>query len=333
MEIVKVDPYDEAMVAAWHAAYTEGSDADRVAPTTMARHEIAVGLRPDRHAERWEAYAAIESGRVVGALMVRLPLLDNRTLLMFSLAVPPAERRRGIGSALYQKVVELARAEGRTSLLTELHEPYQSTGPVDGRRFAERRGFTQRIEDLHQVLDLPVDPNLLDRLAADAAAHHAGYQTRTWVGPCPDDLVSKYLVLKSRFMTEVPLGELDMEPEHWDEQRLRDDERRRAAQGRTLYTAVAAAPDGDLVGFTVLSTAAHDPGKVFQNDTMVLPEHRGHRLGVALKVANLRQLDPARIQGCTLHTWNAASNRPMLAVNTALGFRPVERMTEWQRDL
>ena len=34
-----------------------------------------------------------------------------------------------------------------------------------------------------------------------------------------------------------------------------------------------------------------------------------------------------------IHTWNAAVNRPMLAVNDALGFRPVEATEAWQRDL
>jgi hypothetical protein len=71
---------------------------------------------------------------------------------------------------------------------------------------------------------------------------------------------------------------------------------------------------------------------VQQSGTLVLPAHRGHRLGLAIKVANLRQLqaaidDTPRL----LHTFNAGVNAPMLAVNAQLGFRPVEVEEEWQR--
>ena len=76
-----------------------------------------------------------------------------------------------------------------------------------------------------------------------------------------------------------------------------------------------------------------DPGKVFQDDTLVLPRHRGHRLGLALKVANLRAVQRAHPDRRVLHTWNAEENGPMVAVNNAMGFRPVERLGEYQRDL
>lgn len=133
--------------------------------------------------------------------------------------------------------------------------------------------------------------------------------------------------------SEAPVGQLDMLPERWNEQRLRDAEERRIAQGRASYTTVGVAGDGSLAGYTQLAVPAHDPDNAYQWDTLVLPKHRGHRLGVALKVANLRRLQDAQGDLRLMHTWNAEVNRPMLAVNEALGFRPVERHEEWQRDL
>lgn len=331
MEIVRVDPGDGAAVAAWHRAFREGNDADREAPTTWTLPELAVWLGQGSQAYRWQAYAAMERDRVLGGMLINLPLLDNPRLVQFDLSVPPAQRRRGVGSALYQRMLEVARVEGRDSLLTEVVEPYQGKGPAEGIRFVARRGFTCRSRDLHRVLGLPVDAATLDRLARHAAARQGGYRIRTWSGPCPDDLVAGYAVLRGRMASEMPLGSLEYEAEHWDQARLRDDEHRQVAQGRATWTTVALAPDGEPIGYTVLAVPAHDPDVIYQNDTLVLPEHRGHRLGLALKVANLRAVQAAYPDRRLAHTWNAEDNGPMVAVNDAMGFRPVERIGEWQR--
>ena len=72
-------------------------------------------------------------------------------------------------------------------------------------------------------------------------------------------------------------------------------------------------------------------GGVFQSGTLVLPSHRGHRLGLALKLANHRQLQAVEPAPRLVHTYSAEENTPMIAVNTRLGFRPVELSDEWQR--
>lgn len=60
-------------------------------------------------------------------------------------------------------------------------------------------------------------------------------------------------------------------------------------------------------------------------------EHRGHRLGMLVKVANLRQVVAREPQRTRVMTWNAEENRPMLAVNEAIGFRAVGYEAGWQR--
>ena len=129
-------------------------------------------------------------------------------------------------------------------------------------------------------------------------------------------------------ITEAPLGELQREPENPDVAILRAGEETLARQGRTKYTTVAIAEDGQLAGFTDLVMSEHDPGRVFQWGTLVPRAHRGHRLGLALKVANL-----AFLQGLRLTTYNAEVNSHMIGVNEKLGFRPVERLGEFQKRL
>jgi RimJ/RimL family protein N-acetyltransferase len=49
--------------------------------------------------------------------------------------------------------------------------------------------------------------------------------------------------------------------------------------------------------------------------------HRGHRLGLLLKIAMMRWLAEAEPQLELLETWNNADNRFMISVNELLGYR------------
>ena len=64
----------------------------------------------------------------------------------------------------------------------------------------------------------------------------------------------------------------------------------------------------------------------WQWQTIVLPEHRGHRLGMLVKVANLDHLRAHEPAVTVIHTGNADSNAPMLRVNVAMGFVPVRQL-------
>ena len=63
----------------------------------------------------------------------------------------------------------------------------------------------------------------------------------------------------------------------------------------------------------------------------MLKSHRGHRLGLLLKAANLRQLRDVSPGTVVITTFNAEDNRPMLDVNEALGFRAIGYEGSWQK--
>lgn len=90
------------------------------------------------------------------------------------------------------------------------------------------------------------------------------------------------------------------------------------------YLCVAAehAPSGRLVAFTMVEYPRADPAVVFQEDTLVVRGHRGHRLGMLVKATLLERLADVRPGARRIHTWNAEENEHMLAINVALGFRP-----------
>jgi hypothetical protein len=95
--------------------------------------------------------------------------------------------------------------------------------------------------------------------------------------------------------------------------------------------AVEHLPTGVLAGFTVVTLPQNRRAVVFQEDTLVLREHRGHRLGMLAKATMLTELARTRPAAERVHTWNAQENDAMLAINVALGFRPAGIDAEWQR--
>jgi GNAT superfamily N-acetyltransferase len=307
--------------------------AEREFPTVSTPGEARVRFtRPNREV-RLEMLQAIKGDTLVGVSLLEMPLLENRHLIELEIVVSPEHRRRGVGSQLLATVIEKAADQGRTSLLGEIHGPYAADRQTAGAAFAERHGFTCKHTELHLVRTLPVPEPELDAWAAEAGRHHGGYRLLRWGQNCPDEWIDQFCALMNVMEVEVPLGDLDIEAASFTPQRLREIEAHRHALGRFGSTTVALAPDATLVAYTQMGGSHERPTELFQWDTLVHRDHRGHRLGLAMKVDNLRALQEEYPQAVLGHTWNAEVNAPMLAVNTTMGFRPVEYLDEWQRFL
>ena len=336
MQIRPVDATDPDTFAAWHATYDAAHvhGLDHASPKRL--EELRADLAGDRVGERLEAYGGYVDGRCVVTGLVWLPLMDNLHLASVDVATHPSSRRRGHGSAMLAHLTAVARAVARTVLTAEVVSPYD--GPADGAGwpgadFLTRHGFTFSLGDVKRALDLPVDADVLAGLAQEAAPRHRDYRLRFFVGPVPDDIVTEFGSLVGSLMTEAPMGDLEREPEVLDTARIRADEAVFALAGRTKYTTVAVAPDGRLAAYSEIVVPAHDPGRFYQWGTLVRPEHRGHRLGLATKVHNLQRLQEDLSSTGLLYTYNAEVNHHMIAVNEALGFRPVGRLGEFQKRL
>ena len=74
-----------------------------------------------------------------------------------------------------------------------------------------------------------------------------------------------------------------------------------------------------------------DPGVIYQHLTAVLRDERGKGIAMALK---LKTIEYARAEGLReIRTWNASINRPMLAINEALGFAKQPAWITFGKDL
>lgn len=286
---------------------------------------------------------------VLGFADVDLPILDNTELAMGSVMVAAPHRRHGIGTALSDATDAVARAERRTKIASWTgHRDEAAEGAPDALaaptgagilstadpvvRFAQRQGYRLEQTERHSVLQLPVPRDVSDELRAKAEAKATGYRMLTWVGPTPPEHREGLAGLHRRMSVDVPMGALEFEEENWDADRVRRSDERQAKLGRTILTAVAQHVDsGELVAFTVLAIEQERPEVAYQDDTLVHGDHRGHSLGLAVKLANLDQLAATRPQVQRIHTWNAGENQWMLAINVAMGFTRASTEGAWQR--
>ncbi|MFK3676551.1 GNAT family N-acetyltransferase [Microbacterium sp. NPDC090218] len=336
LEITRIDPFDSAAVDAWWDAYAAAERADRSEGTPVwSREETRSELQQDSRVIERRAFLLRDGETVVGAAGLALPLKDNTHVAHLALDVPPAHRRRGIGSAALRFLEAEAAAAGRTTAQGDTswrHELGSDGTGSPGREFARRHDYALALGDVQNRLSLPVAPALLDHLDADVAAAIRGYTIRSWVGPVPDDVVEGWTILDASIDTEAPSGDLDIEPMKPDIDSIREHEELLVRQNRISIGTIALTPEGEAAAYTQLVVSGDD-GNAYQWGTLVRAADRGHRLGTAVKIANLRLLQHEAPQARAVYTYNAESNAHMLAVNTLLGFVPTERMGELQKRL
>ena len=327
----QIDPHDAEAFDAWYDVHRAAQDEGREFPVTWAREEMRVGLLADSPYWDKELWAVRDdAGAIAGTLYLELPMKENTTVVSGSIGVRTDLRRRGYGTVLARTLQERAVAHGRTVLQSEIDLPLDGS-QTPGQAFAVANGLTVANVEVHRILELPLAEDFLAGLAAKAAEHHQDYQLVSWQDRCPDEYVDAYAALQATFNLEAPQGELEVEAQVYDAARVRVTEKQSLDQGRHGWITVAVAPDGTLAGHTELYVGVHDPLNAYQWGTLVSPAHRGHRLGLALKVRNHTELQRSHSERRIVHTWNAEQNTPMNAVNAELGYRPVELASELQR--
>ena len=265
-------------------------------------------------------WLAREEGELVGMAAAMFPRRENLDAAGVSGAVHPDHRKRGIGRALLERVREDAAAAGRTKIYSGTMEGTAGQTAMAALGFEPIHTYAISQLDLHAA-----DRSRWERLHDDALARSGDYELVRIVGSTPDAQVEDVVALFAA-INDAPMTDPDAEPDVWDADRVRAYDAAMAARRQTVYRVMARhRPTGQWAGHTVLCVDEFDPEVGHQEDTSVVPAHRGHRLGLRLKTDMLRWIAEERPEVRATETWNSVENHHMLAVNEILGTQVVDR--------
>jgi GNAT superfamily N-acetyltransferase len=323
---------DEAEFGRWYHLFRESDLAGRPegAPF-LSEREARVMFSSDDPSEDLAGYAIFEGDTMCGTGFLALPLLDNTDKAFVYVTVAPRKRGQGVGSTMLRDLVAVARGRGRTGMLTDSFVPAAQAQSHPVRRFAERNGFTYANTEIRRELPLPVPNSALAEWKAEAAAHHVGYTIATFVDDVPSELVASLCHVRNQLALDAPTGDIELEAEAMTPEAFLQRQAVKKEMGVTTYWTLAVDASGETVAFTALGVPEEPPELVHQWGTLVLGEHRGHRLGLAVKATNLAAMQADHPGRKRVSTQNAEVNAPMVAINELLGFRPVELLIEFQQ--
>ena len=259
-------------------------------------------------------------GALVAMASASFPRRENVDVAGVSGGVHPDHRGRGIGRALLDRVRADAAEAGRTKIYSGTMAGTPGEAAMAALGFETIHTYAISHLDLHGA-----DTTRWDRLYDEAAAASSDYELLRLVGTTPEDQVDDVVALFAA-INDAPMTDPDAEPDVWDADRVRGYDAAMAARRQTVYRVMARhRGTGTWAGHSVLCVDEFDPAIGHQEDTSVVGAHRGHRLGLRLKIEMLRWIAEERPEVRATETWNSTENHHMLAVNERLGTEVVDR--------
>ena len=264
--------------------------------------------------EMWVALGEGDDG-VAGWYLLHLPSADNRHLASFDVMVRLDGGRRGLGTALLRHGAARALDEGRGLLASWARDGSR------GEAFARSRGAAGGMAQIRRVLKLDESAAArLGELRAGAEPAAAGYRLVSWIAPTPEEYLDQVAAIRNA-LADAP-HDPSWHPPSWDAARVRKLDRWIQRRGSRVYTVAAwHEGGGELAALTEVGVDPDMPDWGFQELTAVARAHRGHRLGLLLKVTMQEWLAEAEPQLRHILTGNAGANEHMIAINEALGYR------------
>jgi GNAT superfamily N-acetyltransferase len=274
-----------------------------------------------------------DSGEPVGCYLLTLPEWENTTMAGCGLVVTPARRRAGYGTTLLAHCADRARRASRSRLTSTSATRTKVRDGSPGAAFAAASGARSGLAEVIRTQD--ISAGLLAGLAslrADAQQRSSDYESLSWLGASPEEHIAQVTRVIAA-MSDAP-RDAGVQPQTWDAGRVRRLEEIATAHGLRLYSVAARhSATGDFAALTQITTDPGTPGWGIQQITAVLPQHRGHRLGLRIKIAMLELATGHEPSLRRILTGNADSNEHMTAINAQLGYAVSDVYRSWDLGL
>lgn len=261
-----------------------------------------------------------ENGRVVAyAIAWRAPWTEAGALI-HTLVVHPDVRGNGIGKALYATLLEWSLEVKATRLINDMRESDKRSIT-----FAERRGYLRERHTFESVLELGSWEQDEKLSASIDKAEQSGIRFVTLADEPGEENERKLYELYKITHTDIP-GYNEEFP--WFEEWKKWSIDRLGFRPEWIHIA----KDGDRYVGVVTLQHIEQTQAMYHEYTGVLPEYRGRRIALALKLLGVRS---ALASGAPyLRTHNDSQNAPMLRINRdLLGFHAESGFYKMIREL
>ena len=267
---------------------------------------------------------AEDGGRVVGfGLVNHMRWAFVPTKYRIDITVHPGHRERGHGSALYDALLDKIRERSGKAVAAAVKESM-----AGGVRFLSKRGFREVKRDWESRLFVE-GFDFARFVTAEARVAKQGIRIVTLADEMQRDssALQKAFELTEDCRMDIP--SVDPPTRHtFEEFRIEDIDVPSALLDAFF---VAIDKDGRYLGVSNLFRSLDDPTFLWQGITGVRREARGKGIAMALKLRTVRYAIDKGVEH--IKTWNDVHNRPMLAINEAMGFVKQPAWISYEKDL
>jgi len=282
-------------------------------------------VRSDQSIPRW---LLRDNGQIVASAVAWMNLEQNLENGFGWIYVRPADRGKGHARRLAERVFDRLEEHQRIRFDTYVIE---GSPPAT---LCERAGLKMVYrEKRSRTVIANIDMTMMRSWIERAGERGADYELLDLEMPFPDDVVDRYCELQFQ-MNTAPMEDYELDDEVLTPAMWREEERQVAASFNGFLTIVAVhRPSGEFVGSTSVQTDQLQPEQAWQAETIVHLDHRNKGLGRLLKASMIERVvrDWPKIN--RIDTTNAGSNRPMLNINEAMGYKTIQVTNAYQGDL
>lgn len=310
--IERIDPADLTVARADELAAI-GAAAQAGVPVhsddgAAFRHAVQSG---DGEGPEDGLWVALRGCVPVGFARLGMSKTENLDTATLRGAVSPAEQRRGVGRLLLDAALSLTERPRIRA---------RAWAGTPGEPALQALGFRADHSHVIRRVDLTREHPDWARLREEAESAAAGYALRRQVGPTPPEDMAAMRTLREAINDAPEPGDY----EEYPPERITAYETSLTEGGLTPYVIRAYHRDtGEPAGLSFVTVDEKHPALAHQEDTSVVATHRGHRLGLMLKLEMIDWLRAERADVEAADTWNAADNQHMIAINEQLGMTRV----------
>jgi GNAT superfamily N-acetyltransferase len=274
----------------------------------------------EKGSDLMKVIAVNEKDLVVGyGVSIWSTMYENLDRAFFRLYVVPQERRKGIGSKMLKAIAKKLPEEIKI-LFSDA--PRETSGDYFLRKFNKDSSYVEEIV-IVDLQELQIQEIEAEAQKQRRKALSKGYEIKrvnNWNYQNYFD-EEEFVGIVEQIWNDMPREELKEEDMVLTVERHQAIYERNKRAGHEYISFVAVHKETSKpVGYTNYSINKFQPGIAWQDDTGIVPEHRGNGLGLALKYQSLLTL----IKESKAKYWRTSSsqtNKHMLNINTILGHK------------